>query len=328
MPRTWLSVFLGFALLAMGLVIFLSLLNSHPSGDRRFIPFVIAPGETFGRVSDRLKADGLVRSREFFYYSGRLTGRSGKMKAGEYELNTHMSASEILEVIIGSSVKLVRVTILEGMTMFQVASRLEEMGLVDKAQFLELCWDPVFLEELMIPSFSVEGYLFPETYYLARGTSARRMIRTFVEMFWAKIDDDDLERARRLNMSIHQAVTMASVIEKETGLTGEMGLISSVFHNRIAKRMRLQSDPTAIYDIMPYGGRVTRDHLFRKTPFNTYQIPGLPLTPVSNPGLMAIRAALNPQQTPYLFFVSRRDGSHHFSATYEEHKKAIDRFLR
>jgi UPF0755 protein len=107
-----------------------------------------------------------------------------------------------------------------------------------------------------------------------------------------------------------------------------MGLISSVFHNRFERGMRLQSDPTAVYDTMPYGGKVLRRHLLRKSPFNTYQIDGLPLTPITNPGLLAIQAALYPQKTDYIFFVSRRDGSHEFTTNYADHVKAIDRFLR
>ncbi len=320
------GLLLGLTLAAL-LIVF-QLFNSPPSQTRRFLGFSVLQGESFMSVSTRLQAEGLIRSQDFFYYLGRLTGRSKELKAGEYELNSLMTAREILQVVTGSSVKLYRVTIKEGMTMFQIAALLDEMALVDRIQFLELCWDPVFLEELNIPSFSVEGYLFPETYFLARGTSARRIIRGFVDRFWDKVDESYLERAKILGMSIHEAVIMASVIEKETGLAGEMSLISSTFHNRLKKGMKIQSDPTAIYDILPYGGRVTREHLFRKTPFNTYQIPALPLGPISNPGILAIHAALYPQQTEYLFFVSRRDGSHHFSKTYDEHKGAIEKFLK
>jgi UPF0755 protein len=184
------------------------------------------------------------------------------------------------------------------------------------------------MNELNIPSPTVEGYLFPETYYIPRGSSPRTIIRIFVDMFWQKIPQSYEDDARTGDLSFHQAVTMASVIEKETGLVGEMSLISSAFHNRLKQNMRIQSDPTAVYDILPLGGRVLRDHLFRKTPFNTYQIPALPLTPISNPGILSIYAALHPQDTKYLYFVSRRDGSHHFSETYDEHKEAIERFLK
>lgn len=322
------SGFLVISLVVVGAMIFGSYLNSSPSTTRRFLSFSILPGETFGGIATRLKAEGMIRSRHFFYYSGRLTGRSGEIKAGEYELNTLMTSTEIIDVITGSSVKQYRLTIREGQTMFEVARQLDEMGLVDKIQFLELCWDKAFLEELSIPSFSVEGYLFPETYYLTRGTSPKRLIRMFVDMFWSRVTDEQLERARSTKLSIHDALTMASVIEKETGLSGEMGLISSAFHNRLEKGMRIQSDPTAIYDISPYGGRVTREHLFRKTIFNTYQIPGLPAGPISNPGKLALDAALYPQKTDYIFFVSRRDGSHHFSKTYDEHKEAIEKYLK
>lgn len=325
---TSLTALLFLALAGVGLVIFLSLLNSPRNETRRFLPFTILQGESFGSISGRLQEEGMIRSKTFFYYLGRLTGKSAQLKAGEYELNTLMTSWEILNVLTGTAVKLHRITIKEGTTMFQVAQMLDDMGLVDKIQFLELCWDPAFLEELAIPSFTAEGYLFPETYYLARGTPPRKIIKNFVEMFWSKVDEDYLEKARQKNMSIHDALIMASVIEKETGLAGEMAIISSVFHNRINKGMKLQSDPTAIYDSQPYGGRVTREDLFRKTPFNTYQIPSLPLTPISNPGILSLHAALNPEKSTYLFFVSRRDGSHHFTTTYEEHQEAIKRFLK
>jgi UPF0755 protein len=290
--------------------------------------FTVEAGESFRSVTERLAKEKMIESESFFYYLARLTGKSGELKAGEYELHSKMSAWDILKVITGSDVRLYRVTIREGMNMFQIARLLHQFGLVDEVQFLEAAWDQEFVDSLNIPSFTVEGYLFPETYFIPRGTSPRRIIRMFVEMFWDKLPDDLLRRAKEGPLSLHEIVTMASVIEKETGYTGEMPRISSVFYNRIAKGMRLQSDPTAIYDIHPYGGRVTREHLFRETPFNTYRIPRMPLTPVGNPGLFALRAALYPEKTEYIFFVSRRDGTHHFSVSYEEHKKAIDQFLR
>lgn len=294
----------------------------------RFVTFVVESGESFRSVGRRLEELRLIESEAFFYYLARVTGKSAELKAGEYELNDQMSGWDVLKIITGSSVKLYKVTIPEGLNMFQTASLLRKYGLVDEIQFLEAAWDRAFLDELGIPSYSVEGYLFPETYFIPRGTSPKKLIRMFVEMFWSRIPDSFLAETEKRGLSFHESVILASVIEKETGLAAEMGMISSVFHNRLRKGMRLQSDPTAIYDLTPYESRVERAHLFRKTPFNTYQIPALPLTPVSNPGLMAIRAAIFPDESDKLFFVSRRDGSHHFSATYGEHKKAIDKYLR
>ncbi|MDB5039098.1 MAG: Endolytic murein transglycosylase [Bacteriovoracaceae bacterium] len=321
------------ALIAMAFVgsVFLfalSLLRPPESDSRRFLSFSVEQGESYKSVSLRLKSEGLIRFEPFFYYVGRASGKSASLKAGEYELNTEMSAWEILSVITGSHVKLYRVTLREGINMFQVAQTLEDLGLVDKMQFLESCWDSQFLEELHIPSPTVEGYLFPETYYIPRGSSPRAIIRIFVDMFWNRVPQSYIDEAKTGNLSFHEAVIMASMIEKETGLVGEMAIISSAFYNRIDRRMKLQSDPTAVYDILPLGGRVLRDHLFRKTAFNTYSIEGLPLTPISNPGILAIYAALHPQRTDYLYFVSRRDGSHHFSATFEEHKEAIEKYLK
>lgn len=279
-------------------------------------------------VSERLEQEHLVRSKQFFYYLGRLSGQSSRLKAGEYELNTKMSSWEVLTVITGSHVKLHRITIPEGSTMFQIARLLEEQNLVDERQFLETCWDRAFLDELMIPSFSAEGYLFPETYFIPRGSSPKAIVRMLVDMFWSQVPVNVIEQVKIGSLSFHESLTMASIIEKETGLAGEMRLISSVFHNRIKKRMKIQSDPTAIYDLLPYGGRVTRDHLFRKSPYNTYQTPGLPIGPISNPSAGAIYAAVFPERTDFLYFVSRRDGSHEFTSNYDDHKRAINKFLK
>lgn len=303
-------------------------LERNETEPQRFVPLSIETGESFKSVAHRLFEENLIQSESFFYYLARLTGKSGHLKAGEYELHDEMSDWEILRVITGSKVKLYKITIQEGMNMFQIARKLQDASLVDQVQFLEAGWDQSFLDDLGIPSFTVEGYLFPETYFIPKGTSAKKVIRMFVDMFWSKIPDEFLEQAKKNKLSFHQAVIMASVIEKETGLAAEMGLISSVFYNRLTKGMRLQSDPTAVYDLKPLGGLVKREHLFRKTPFNTYQISALPLTPVSNPGILAIQAALYPQKSNYLFFVSRRDGSHHFTSTYSQHKKAIEKYLK
>ena len=307
------------------LFLFLKPSEQTPS---RYVSFTVQPGESFKSVSKRLKDEELIESEPFFYYLARLTGKSADLKAGEYELHDKMSPWEILRIITGSRVKLYKVTIREGMNMFQIAQLLQQEGLVDEIQFLEACWKHSFVQELNIPSFTVEGYLFPETYFIPKGTSPRKIIRMFVDMFWSKIPISFLEKAKSSNLSFHQDLIMASIIEKETGLAAEMSLISSVFHNRLKKGMRIQSDPTAVYDLIPYGGPVTRQDLFRKTPFNTYQISRLPLTPISNPGLLAIQAAIFPQKTDLLFFVARGDGSHYFSRTYKEHKKAIQKFLK
>jgi UPF0755 protein len=292
---------------------------------KRFLSFSITVGESFKAATRRLKTEGFIKNEAFFYYMGRLTSKSGKIKAGEYELNTEMTAWEILNVITGGRVKLYRITIKEGMTMFQVAEELERLGLMDQVKFIEAAWNPLFLEELMIPSVTVEGYLFPETYYIPRGSSARSIIKLFVDMFWTRVDEEYINKT---HMSIHDIVIMASMIEKETGLSGEMGLISSVFHNRYRKGMKFQSDPTSIYNTKPYGGKPQKADIRRSSPFNTYRIKGLPLTPISNPGILAIHATAFPQTTDYLFFVSKNDGSHYFSKNYAEHERAINRFLR
>lgn len=317
------------ALFLMGVLTFYVILQPHHALQNKFFSFTISPNESFRSVSIQLAKENLIRSPKIFYYLGRLIGFSGKIKAGEYELNTQMSAWEILKIITGSHVKLYRLTLPEGFNLFQIANLLHTIGLVDRLQFIETCFNPQILEELLIPSFSAEGYLYPETYLIPRGISPRTLLHMFVEMFWSRIPEEFLEKARRSSFSFHELVILASLIEKETSIAAERSLMSSVFYNRLKKHMKLQSDPTSIYDLMPYGGGlVRREHLLRKTPFNTYWIQGLPLTPIANPSLESIQAALFPEQTEYLYFVSRKDSTHYFSHTYEEHRTAIQKYLR
>jgi UPF0755 protein len=177
-----------------------------------------------------------------------------------------------------------------------------------------------------IQAESLEGYLFPDTYYFPRNTPIDRIIQTMLDRFNTVFTPAWADRARGIGLSRHQVVTLASIIEKETGAAGERPLIASVFHNRLARGMRLQSDPTVIYGIEDFDGNLTRAHLETPTPYNTYQVAGLPPGPIASPGRAALEAALFPEETDYLYFVARGDGTHQFSTRLDEHNEAVRRY--
>jgi UPF0755 protein len=182
------------------------------------------------------------------------------------------------------------------------------------------------MKKLNVPADSFEGYLFPDTYFFPRGVLAKDIITTMVNRFWTQFGVDWKERADELGLSVHEVITLASIIEKETGVSSERPIISSVFHNRLKKRMRLESDPTVIYGISDFDGNITRKHLDTHTPYNTYRIRGLPPGPIANPGAAAIESALFPAETDYLFFVSKKDRTHKFSTTILEHNRAVRKY--
>jgi UPF0755 protein len=220
------------------------------------------------------------------------------------------------------------VAVPEGFTASQIAERLEEQGLVEASAFLAVARDPAFAKELSLPADGLEGYLYPETYRLPRGQSPRQVARVMVDQFlsvWEEIEP----RARERKLSMHEVVTLASIVEKETGAAEERPLIASVFANRLRRRMRLESDPTVIYGIPDFDGNLRRRDLENgDNPYNTYRIPALPPGPIASPGREALVAVVEPAESDYLYFVSRNDGSHVFSRSYTEHVNAVNRYQR
>ncbi|BBA69051.1 endolytic transglycosylase MltG [Geobacter sulfurreducens] len=285
-------------------------------------------GATPRRIAGELEAAGLITSARLFVFHARLHGEAERFKAGEYQFSDAMKPAEILRKLVAGEVYAQPFAVPEGYSMYQVAELLEGKGLFSRERFLAAATDPSFLGELGIQGSSVEGYLYPSTYAVTRSMDEKDLIRAMVSQFDKIYGAGFAEEARRRGISRHRVVTLASMIEKEAVSPAERPLISSVFHNRLAKGMRLQSDPTAVYGVRAFGGNVTRQDILRNTSHNTYRIAGLPPGPIGNPGRDALAAALNPAATGYLYFVARRDGTHHFSATLEEHNAAVQRYLK
>ena len=288
---------------------------------------VIPEGATFQQVASLLERERLIRSRSAFVFLGRSQSADRKIHAGEYELSPAMLPADILAKLQSGQVVLHPITIPEGLTMAQIADLVAQHG-IDRTEFLRLTNDRAFIGALGISAATLEGYLYPDTYKFPRAVKARDVVQAMVDHLKAVMTPDLLLRAQELKMTQHEVLTLASVIEKETGAGAERPEISAVFHNRLKKHIPLQSDPTVIYGLPHFDGNIHKRDLSTPSPYNTYRVPGLPPGPIANPGIQAIRAALYPSGSRALYFVSRNDGTHHFSATLTEHNEAVEKYQK
>jgi UPF0755 protein len=290
--------------------------------------FSVERGDSLGHVAAELERAGLVRDARVVKWLARARGLSSKLHAGEYRLSAALTPNEILARIAAGRVATHAVVLPEGWTAAQIAERLQSHGLVDAAAFEAAARDARLASRLGIPARGLEGYLYPETYRLPRGLAAEEVARILVDQFllaWQQIAPE----AQALGLDMHAVVTLASIVEKETGAPEERPLIASVFANRLARGMRLESDPTVIYGIPDFDGNLRRTDLEDgENPYNTYRIPGLPPGPIASPGIDSLRAVVQPAETDYLYFVSRNDGTHVFSTSYRDHVNAVNRFQR
>lgn len=300
-------------------------LYTPPSREGTPKTIFIPHGASFGIIAKELEKDGVISDAGKFSLLAKFDGAITKVKAGEYEFTTSMLPSEVLDMLVTGKVKDYTVTIPEGTNIREIATILSNINIADKNDFLAKAMDGSFAASLGIDGFSVEGYLFPDTYRFTKGMAADEIIRKMVQKFdkvYGEITHNKPANGG-LKMSKKQIVALASIIEKETGAGMERPLISAVFHNRINKGMRLESDPTVIYGIQNFNGNLTRRDLHTRTPYNTYQIYGLPPGPIANPGRASLEAAVAPSSVPYIFFVSKNDGTHYFSKSLTEHNKAV-----
>lgn len=319
----------AFAITGLFIFVIFSLLfyTLTPLDNRNVTSIVNIPkGTSFIQSVDILENAGLVKNKYMFYLLVISQNVHRHIRAGEYELSTSMSPMDILNKLVSGDIKSYSVTIPEDFTVREISARLASFKLIDANIFMSLSSDSRFLRSLGIQSSSVEGYLYPDTYFLDRSMGAREIINMMVGRFRKSVTPEMRKRASELGMTLSEIVTLASIIGKESGYGSEKALISAVFHNRLKKGMRLQSDPTAVYNLDSFDGHVKRSHLKRVTPYNTYVINGLPPCPIGNPAIDSIRAALYPAPVNYLYFVSNRSGSHNFSSNLKDHNKAVLRY--
>ncbi len=289
---------------------------------------MIPRGVPLGKIGALLQDQGVLTSPFLFKLLVSTTGGNRRVKAGEYLFKTGMGPLNAMMVLYFSSPIEHPITVPPGWNARQIAGILAAKRLADPKKFLDIVLSSKSPIKYKLKAPTLEGYLFPDTYTFSRIDGEARIVERMVQRFFSQVDQPLIQAARDKGMTLEQLVTLASIIEKETGVPTERELISSVFHNRLKKKMRLQSDPTTIYGIANFDGNLTRKHLQTATPYNTYAISGLPPGAIASPGLAALRATVNPAKSDYLYFVANGKGEHVFSATYAEHNQNVDVYQR
>lgn len=286
----------------------------------------ITPGMSARQIGQKLQSQGLVRSALAFEWAVRLRGWSGQLQPGTYELRPSMSPWQIAQMLAEGRVATSWVTIPEGYTVRQIAQLMEERGVASAQEFLRLATEEgdTFRASFPLPK-NLEGYLFPNTYRLPRGTGARAAIQAMVSLLEREVYQKYRDEIERSGFTFHQILTIASMIEREAKVPQDRALISAVIRNRLKRGMRLEIDATVLYALGTHKSRVLYRDLEVDSDYNTYRRKGLPPGPIANPGAACIEAALRPAEVDYLYYVARPDGSHIFTRTLQEHRVAIAR---
>ena len=315
-------------LLALFAGYFVRFVNTPPGdgGKVRIVEF--AKGSSLKKLAGELATQEVVGSAGLFQLYVRFRGVGNRMQAGTYQFSDAMPPAEILRKLVAGEVYERKFALPEGYSIFQAAELLEARGFFKKDDFLKACRDQGLLQELGIKGESAEGYLYPGTYNLLKVEDPAALVRMMVSQFNRTYAERFVALEKGSRLTRRQIVTLASLVEKEAKVPQERPLIASVFHNRLKKGMPLQSDPTAVYGVRAFGGKVTGSDVRRNSAYNTYQISGLPPGPIGNPSDGAIAAVLQPAATNYYYFVARQDGTHQFSATLDEHNRAVNRYLK
>jgi UPF0755 protein len=300
------------------------------AGPPRLAPVTITveEGQRFADVAEDLRRQGVLRHPLPLVLWARITRQDRDVHWGEYLITTPLSPLELLARVTGPPDPLHAVTVPEGLTAREIVRLLAAAGFGSEDSFMCLLDDPAFLAEQDLPPSGAEGYLFPDTYAFPLATPQERILRTMLQRFREVTGVEFTRAAARLGLSEHEAVTLASLVEEETGRPEERRLVAAVFLNRLHRGMPLQSDPTVLYGRTDGGRTLTRADLHRPTPYNTYTIAGLPPAPIANPGRASLEATVDPAQVDYLYFVARGDGSHEFTTTLAAHNAAVARHLR
>lgn len=290
---------------------------------------VIQRGTPLVMIGEQLKRAGVIKRPILFVGYSRFARIDRKVKAGEYTFENGLTTLDVLKKLARGDCKLYKVTFIEGWTMNQMADYLSAQPFAGpnmKESFLAAANDKYLLKAFGLDTDLAEGYLFPNTYFIERPKTAEWLIKILVDQFHKVYTTELQNRANELGMTTNEVMTLASIIEKETGREDERAIISSVFHNRLKKKMPLQADPTVIYGLKNFDGNLRKADLSDPHPYNTYVHPGLPPAPIANPGLASIRSALWPADSEYIYFVAKGDGSHEFTKTLDEHQRSVVKY--
>ena len=297
------------------------IMSTAPEGSSIIL---IPRGSTFNSVTMSIREKGMLPYPRLYSYLAEQLKVYSRIQAGEFKIQHNWNTYELLQYLISGKSIRHKITIPEGSNYVQIAERLHSSKLADKEVLMSLINDPELLAKTGIPEVTtLEGFLFPETYFFSRVESEKEILSAMIAQYRRVFNTDFQKRAEEIGMKEYKVLILASIVEKETGIDSDRPLIASVFHNRLKRRMRLDSDPTVIYGLSDFNGNLTRKHLRKPTPYNTYTRYGLPPTPISNPGHASLHSVLYPADKKYLYFVARGDGSSQFSKTLREHNKAV-----
>lgn len=296
----------------------------------------IPPNSSVGRIGKILEENNLIKDAHLFSLYAKIKGKGSDLKAGKYQLTVGQSIDELLVKMSNGDVykDTITVTIPEGFTVEQIAARLSEKGLVKKDAFLREVNQGKFAQEIVkgIPAdkrmkYRLEGYLFPDTYEFKKGITEHEIIGRMLDRFEEVWNEEWEDKLKQRNLSKHQAITLASIVEREVRAENERKKVAGVYFNRLAKQMPLQADATIQYLFDKQKERITYSDLKMDNPYNTYKVKGLPPGPIANPGEAALDAVVNAEKHNYLFYVTKKDGTgqHYFATTYEEHLRNIDK---
>jgi UPF0755 protein len=291
--------------------------------------FEIKDGESFTSVTERLYSEGIIPSKFNLKVAAFIYGAERNVKAARYKIPNDISYLDLLDLFVNGPADYLRaVKINDGQTIKWLGAKVKRDVKIDSAAFVNLANDKGFVKSLGLNTNSMEGYLFSKTYKMYEHTTPEEAIKIFYKGFTDFFDDKLKQRANQIGLSVHQVLTLASIIKGETNLVDEMKTISAVYHNRLRIGMRLQADPTIQY-LLPGGWRrLTYKDLRIDSPYNTYKYSGLPPGPINNPGENAIMAALYPDKNNYLYFVAGGNGGHKFARTYSEHLKNVAQYRK
>jgi UPF0755 protein len=326
----WLAAILLLAAVAAAGVLWVRTMSPYKgyAGSEQVVE--ITPGTGPAAIGRRLVEAGVVRDPVTWRVALVLGGDAARnLKAGEYRFTEPLTPRAVVTKLVKGEVDLLRVTFREGLTITEMAAVYEQQGLGTAASFVEAASDASLIATLDPAAPDLEGYLFPDTYGLARRSTPATLVRAMVARFERVFDDELREAVTARGFTVRQAVTLASLVEKETAVAEERPIVAAVYLNRLKTDMILQADPTVIYALGRaglYTGNLTRENLSYDSPYNTYRYTGLPPGPIAAPGRGALQAVARPADVDYLYFVSRNDGSHVFSRTYEEHRRRVQEY--
>jgi peptidoglycan lytic transglycosylase G len=286
----------------------------------------IPSGTGTAGIRRRLVDAGVVSDELAFRAALAWTGQSRALQAGEYRFDRPISAIEVIDKITRGDVYTHAITFPEGLTIREMAAIFQSQGFGKADEFIKAARDVSLVSDLDPAATDLEGYLFPETYTMPRGVSASKVISMMVDRFRSTYTDLEQKKSGELDLSLRQIVTLASLVEKETGKADERPMVAAVYRNRMTRKMLMQADPTVVYALVmagTYDGNIRKQDLEFDSPYNTYKYPGLPPGPIASPGRAALAAALAPADVDYLYFVSRNDGSHAFASTLAQHNANV-----